>query len=289
MKFAKVEQKGHKLIPQGKSQCSNKGGLVIYLHETFDYEYKFKVNKYKTCEGQIIQVKKGDNLTKPIIIGNINRPPNELVDFYNEFISELSSVLKSLEKNKCEVIASVDFNIDLLKINNKQVFRDYFDMLTNNSFYPKITLPTRLSNKHGTRIDNLFCKLTETTLDTISGILIKKFSDHQPYFTILKTINHKDHKPKYTKIVKQDMESIQNFHDEIQNALDHANLNNRLLKIQLVMHLLCLQNVVNRTKFIENEIYMQGSSTTWAIKVVWLQTIFVSMAIILYTLSINQK
>ncbi len=117
------------------------------------------------------------------------------MDFYNEFISELSPVLKSLEKNKSEVIVSGDFYIDLLKINNKQAFSDYFDMLTNNSFYPKITLPTRLSNKHGTLIDNIFCKLTETTLDTISGILIKKFADYQPYFTILKNINHKDHKP----------------------------------------------------------------------------------------------
>ncbi len=50
-------------------------------------------------------------------------------------------------------------------------------MLTNHSFYPKITLPTRLSNKHGTLIDNFLCKLTEATLDTTSGVLIKKFSD----------------------------------------------------------------------------------------------------------------
>ncbi len=60
------------------------------------------------------------------------------------------------------------------------------------------------------------------------GILIKKFSDHQPYFTILKNINHKDHKPKYIKIAKQDMESIETFHDEIQNALNHTNLNRNL-------------------------------------------------------------
>ncbi len=66
-------------------------------------------------------------------------------------------------------------------------------MFTNHSFYLKITLPTRLSNKHGTLIDNVLCKLTETTLDTTSRVLIKKFSDHQPYFTILKNINHKDH------------------------------------------------------------------------------------------------
>ncbi len=60
--------------------------------------------------------------------------------------------------------------------------------------------------EHSTLIDNSFCKLTEETLDTTSGVLIKKFSDHQPYFTILKNINHKDHQPKYIKIVKQDTE-----------------------------------------------------------------------------------
>ncbi len=100
-------------------------------------------------------------------------------------------------------------------------------MLTNISFYLKSTLPTRFSNKHGTLIDNVFCKLTETTLDTISRILIKTFSDYQPYFTILENINHKDHKPKYTKKIKQDMKSIQNFHGEIQINYS-ANLNSDL-------------------------------------------------------------
>ncbi len=54
-------------------------------------------------------------------------------------------------------------------------------MITSNSFYPKITVPTRLSNNHGTLIDIFLCKLTENTLDTTSGVLINKFSDHQPY------------------------------------------------------------------------------------------------------------
>ncbi len=49
-----------------------------------------------------------------------------------------------------------------------------------------MTLPTRLSNKHGTLIDKFHCKLTEATLDTTSGILIEMFSDNQPYFIISK-------------------------------------------------------------------------------------------------------
>ncbi len=69
-------------------------------------------------------------------------------------------------------------------------------MLTNNSFYPKVTLPTRLSNNHETLIDYLFCKLSETTLNTTSGILIKRFSDHQPYFALFENIQHKNKKIK---------------------------------------------------------------------------------------------
>ncbi len=99
-------------------------------------------------------------------------------------------------------------------------------MLTSHSFYPKITLPTRLSNNHATLIDNYFCKLTETMLDTTLGILIKTFSDHQPYFILLNNIKHKTHKPKYIKLSKQDTESIEGFHQEILNSAKHLNLNN---------------------------------------------------------------
>ncbi len=111
---------------------------------------------------------------------------------------------------------------------NKSLVTFWIFLFINYSLHSKITLPTGLSNKHGTLIDNFFCKLTETTLDTTSGILIKMFSDYQPYFTIPKNINYKDHKPQYIKIAKQDMESIQIFHDEIQNDLNHTNLNRHL-------------------------------------------------------------
>ncbi len=112
--------------------------------------------------------------------------------YYYEFLNELSPILDILQTNHNEAIIAGDFNIDLLKINDKHVVSDYFNMFTCHTFYLKITLPTRLSNNHGTLIDNIFCKLTETTLDTTSDILIKKFSDHQPYFTLLNNVILKD-------------------------------------------------------------------------------------------------
>ena len=56
------------------------------------------------------------------------------------------------------VIIGGDFNIDLLKINEKPIFNEYFHLLISHGFIPKITLPTRLSEKSGTLIDNFLCK-----------------------------------------------------------------------------------------------------------------------------------
>ena len=75
-----------------------------------------------------------------------------------------------------------DFNINLLKINEKEVFADFLEIMTSFSYYPKITLPTRFSKNNGSLIDNIFCKISENTLRASSGILLKQFSDHQPYF-----------------------------------------------------------------------------------------------------------
>ncbi len=61
---------------------------------------------------------------------------------------------KNLKKKNSEIIFTGDFNIDLLKINDKHVISEYFDMLTSHSFYPKITVPTRMTNNNGTLIEN---------------------------------------------------------------------------------------------------------------------------------------
>ncbi len=151
--------------------------------------------------------------------------------FYNKFIEEFFPILVNLEKIKKDVILAGDFNIDLLKINNKNIISEYFNMITSISFYPKITVPTRLTNTDGTLIDNFLCKLTDNTLDvflTTPGVLTKKFSDHQPYFILLNNILTKDFSPVYVKITKQDNESIHNFFNEILTSDKLINLKSDL-------------------------------------------------------------
>ncbi len=62
------------------------------LIKKFKYVDKIKLNNYRTWEEWVIQVNKGDCLRRNIMIGNIYRPPNELVDGYTEFIDEFLSL-----------------------------------------------------------------------------------------------------------------------------------------------------------------------------------------------------
>ncbi len=87
--------------------------------------------------------KKDLALAKSINIVNVYRPPKDDLEHYKEFIDEFSYILDKLEKNKNEVIISGDFNIDLLKINDKQIISEYLDTLTSHSFYTKITVPNK--------------------------------------------------------------------------------------------------------------------------------------------------
>ena len=80
---------------------------------------------------------------------------------------------------------------------------------------PEITLPTRFSHRTGTLIDNFLCKLSDISLKSKPGILVDRFSDHQPYFMSinLRTVNIIPHK--YITINKQTPIAIQNFKEEL--------------------------------------------------------------------------
>jgi hypothetical protein len=62
-------------------KCSSKGGLMIYLHEKFSYKIKNFYTHSDIWEGQFIEIFH-DSFKKPIILGNIYRPPR---DTHTEF------------------------------------------------------------------------------------------------------------------------------------------------------------------------------------------------------------
>ena len=203
----------YNLISKGTS-ISKHGGLAIYLHKSYCYSELNNTCASEVSEKQFIEVT-GNGLKSNIILGNFYRPPKDCNENYQTFINELSSVLESFQSTKFEIIITGDFNIDLLKINERPIFNEFLDLILLNGFLPKITLPTRFSQNHGTLIDNIFYKLSHNNSTTTAGILLNNISDHQPYFMCLNCSKLKNKINKYIDIHKYPNNFEENVKTEI--------------------------------------------------------------------------
>ena len=207
---------GHNCISKGET-CSQKGGLIIYLNENFTYK-TIDIREPSTLwESQLIEIS-SPALSKKVIIGNFYRRPKENVDDHKQFIDKLSPILLYLESLNAEVILAGDFNINLLNIKNKDTASNFFNTITAHVFFPEITLPTRFTDRTGTLIDNFFRKVSEISPKSSPGILIDKFSDHQPYFTSFDLKLLHDSPPKFISISKHSPEALINFGNELESC-----------------------------------------------------------------------
>ena len=98
-----------------------------------------------------------------------------------------------------------------------------------NSFYPKITLPTRFANKSCSLIDQIYCKSTLSISAISSKIVISQLSDHFPCIVSIKLLHEKKHKPKYVSIHACTRSIINNFKDELKSEIPKLILVNNLM------------------------------------------------------------
>ena len=111
-------------------------------------------------------------------------------------------------------------------MNSERHCNAYFDMIISHGFFPRITLPTGMSDESSTLIDNIFSNDVDV-IDT-SGVLVKQISDHQIIFTrhIEKNYLGKNHK--FVTVTTKDELSTQNFVDELKqlNICEQVALHN---------------------------------------------------------------
>jgi hypothetical protein len=173
---------GFNLISKSKSS-SQHGGVAIYLSDKFTHKILSFSSQSNSWDGLFIEVEVNDPLfqyNKNVVIGSVYRPPRDNLDNYTTFINELEQILCNLQMTNKEIVISGDFNIDLLKIREKSVIGDYFEMIIANGFIPKISSPTRITPHSATLIDNILTKLSDNFSSTSSGILTVNISDHLP-------------------------------------------------------------------------------------------------------------
>ena len=92
-------------------------------------------------------------------------------------MNELDPVLTKLDSDNKDILLAGDLNINLLKNNERELFADFLEKLTNHSFYPKMTLPTRFSTHSCSLIDNVF-------VNSLRILLIQQRELYLPIFQI---------------------------------------------------------------------------------------------------------
>ena len=122
-----------------------------------------------------------------------------------------------------------DFNIDLLKTQERPLNKEYLETLFSLNLYPSLTLPTRIAETSATLIDNVFTNCDNKNLHT-AGIIITDISDHFPYIYMIKPNKGYLNPPKFVFNRKFSKENLDSLMSELQsinilNLLDN-NLNN---------------------------------------------------------------
>ena len=153
---------GYKMINQ-TCKASSHGGLAIYLKEELTYkqlEFQSMYSNSSTenlssiidiSESLFIEVtipSSGNTCReRKIIIGNVYRPPRDTNEYYSIFTNHINEILDYFARGNKEVIITGDFNIDLLRINEKIAFGEFLETILANSFLPAIVFPTRFIDK----------------------------------------------------------------------------------------------------------------------------------------------
>ena len=197
-------------------KCCEHGGLIIYVHKDFECTALTEV-KVPSSGWEYLCVKLSHRKPKSkiYVLCNIYRKPNEIVNDLDTFSNELSTLLITVKNLKHSTYVCGDYNIDLLKVKINKHYCDYFDEIISHGFFPKITLPTRISDNSSTLIDNIFTNNIEEA--DISGILLNHISDHQMMFTIVENRSYVTNVPKFIDIECNDQRSMQAFLSELED------------------------------------------------------------------------
>ena len=77
------------------------------------------------------------------VIGSVYRRPSDLLDDLTQFIEEFSVTLSNIHAVSRQAYVNGDYNIDLLQLHTNTHYNAFYEKITAQGFFPKITRPTR--------------------------------------------------------------------------------------------------------------------------------------------------
>ena len=126
-----------------------------------------------------------DDKKSNCIIGCLYKHPNFSTEDFNS--NYMNPLLEKINNEGKKIILMGDFNINLMKEGTDRHVDDFIDILGANLILPTILIPTRVTPKTQTLIDNIFASPFDQEIQT--GNITIGISDHLPQFLILQS-NH---------------------------------------------------------------------------------------------------
>ena len=178
------------------------GGALLYISNSIIYKPRndltlYEKGKIESVFIEVIVPKKSN-----LIVGCIYRHPNMSVSDFND--SHLISLLNKISSENKKIYLMGDYNIDLIKVDSDANISKYFNHLSSNHILPHINIPTRITDRSKTLIDNIF---SNSITHNVSGNLTSSISDHMPQFLIFPS-SEKISKCKRNTIYKRNYKNI---------------------------------------------------------------------------------
>ena len=199
----KIELTGYNYF-QTPSEC-DKGGTLLYFKDHFNHKRRkdLEDKMYKTSELESVFVEIINEGKKNTIYGCIYRHPSMDIQEFNKNYFE--NFLRNLSAENKTIYLLGDFNIDLLEIDSDENIDYYYNILISNLFVPHITLPTRITPRSKTLIDNIFSNDPNFT-QGVSGNFTFSISDHLPQFLLMPREDYRP--PKKHFLYKRDLKNL---------------------------------------------------------------------------------
>ena len=229
------------------AQCGAHGGLITYISDEYTVSVRDLYRPSKLWEGLFLQIT-GPNI-KPLTLGNIYRPPrrnnnNEIVEM---FLKEYRPIISQLAKEQRNAIITGDFNLNLTVMHNREKFAEFFDLMVNHGFLPKICFPTRFANRTASLLDQIYIKEYNISAADASAILYSAISDHLACISGTQGIKTQTKHPRHVIIEDKSETSINSSITEIESANILEKLDNNLLQDPNITYQI-IDNIIQEAK-----------------------------------------
>ena len=224
--ISNVNINGYELFSVGsKSKC---GGAALYLKRSVNSfmrpDLSVCTDKFEAVWAEIKNQK-----SKNVLCASIYRHPHNDITSFSDFIDYMEKTLSIIASENKDLYLCGDFNFDLLKLNENKKTERFFELMYSYGLFHQISIPTRVTDKTATIIDNIFTN--NILCKKFSGNITTDFSDHysqylsieRQKFDVKENIIYKRDYTNFSRESFRDDVSIQNFNNNYTNVNDKFN------------------------------------------------------------------